>query len=427
MMMRLKHTVTLLPKMSRYYSASAGFLDWQAHIHGRPLESRSNYQGFGNASLQLVSRKSYPFNSIRCLSLTSALSNPIESQPTPSVDLPSLPTPAPSRPNVPSNLKWDVDTVADHVVRKLECTGALLNWADLNLIQKLLFPYTYSLMYYLDYMITVMPWWSAIMASNLAIRLVFTPVIIKHTAVSVRAYNLLPETQKFQHRINDALAAGNQQEVAIQRTKLKIFMEENDIKIKDRLWPILIQAPAFFSMFFLLRKLSDIPVSSMLTGGALWFSNLTAPDPLHILPVLTCISNFLLLEYGMPTKPAAMTPVMRWVLRGLSVGLFPIVYNFPTSVVIFWTTNNVLTLSTNLVLKMPKVRKKLGIPLSKDHDISLLPMSNQTFSGQVKNAVETSKASRTSQDIRRLDDIAFRKAGVGPLRKTYKEPPKKEA
>lgn len=328
---------------------------------------------------------------------------------------------------MPSNLKWDVDTLADHLVPKIEYTGAVLQWCDLNFIQKLMFPYTYSLMYYLDYMLAVMPWWSAIMATNIAIRLVFMPVIIKHTAVSVRAYNLLPETQKIQTTMNEALATGNQQEVAVQRAKLRLFMEENNIKIKDRLWPVLVQAPAFFSMFFLLRKLSNIPVTSMITGGALWFADLTAPDPLYILPLLTCVSNFLLIEYGMPTKPAAMTPVMRWALRGFSFALFPIVYNFPTSVVIFWTTNNVLTLTTNLLLKMTKVRKKLGIPISKDHDISILPMSNQTFKGQVKNAVDTSRSQRTTLDIRRLDDIAFRKAGVGPLRKTYKEPPKKEA
>lgn len=391
----------------------------------RLLISRSQLP-IRNTTFQLVNKCSST-RPIRCLSTTSVLATATSKPPVAEIQ-PPLPAPTPpSDISMPSNLKWDVDTLADHLVPKIEYTGAVLQWCDLNFIQKLMFPYTYSLMYYLDYMLAVMPWWSAIMATNIAIRLVFMPVIIKHTAVSVRAYNLLPETQKIQTKMNEALATGNQQEVAVQRAKLRLFMEENNIKIKDRLWPVLVQAPAFFSMFFLLRKLSNIPVTSMITGGALWFADLTAPDPLYILPLLTCVSNFLLIEYGMPTKPAAMTPVMRWALRGFSFALFPIVYNFPTSVVIFWTTNNVLTLTTNLLLKMTKVRKKLGIPISKDHDISILPMSNQTFKGQVKNAVDTSRSQRTTLDIRRLDDIAFRKAGVGPLRKTYKEPPKKEA
>lgn len=326
--------------------------------------------------------------------------------------------------SLPANIKWDTDAVVTKLAAKTEITGAIMPWSDLNFVQKLVFPYTYSIMYYVDYLLTIMPWWTAIIATNFAIRLVFLPVTIKHTKISVRAHNLMPETQKIQAKINAAMSAGNNYETAVQRTKLKQFFEDNDIKISDRFKPILIQAPAFFSMFFLMRKLSEIQVPSLTTGGALWFTDLTVADPYYILPVMTCLSNFLLFEYGMPSKPEAMSPVMRWGLRGLSVGLFPIVYSFPTSVVIFWTVNNLLTLSTNLILKLPKVRNRLGIPAHIVHDKGVLPLSNMSFKGQIKEAVDKSRASRSSQDIRRLDDIAFRKAGIGPLKKTYKEPPK---
>ena len=48
-------------------------------------------------------------------------------------------------------------------------------------------------------------------------------------------------------------------------------------------------------MFFGVRGMTDVPVQSMVTGGALWFVDLTTPDPLRLLPVMTCTSLFVYL------------------------------------------------------------------------------------------------------------------------------------
>lgn len=44
------------------------------------------------------------------------------------------------------------------------------------------------------------------------------------------------------------------------------------------------------STFLAIRGMAKLPVESMSTGGALWFTDLTVVDPFFILPVLATAS-----------------------------------------------------------------------------------------------------------------------------------------
>lgn len=54
----------------------------------------------------------------------------------------------------------------------------------------------------------------------------------------------------------------------------------------------LLQVPIFLSVFGGLRGMANLPVESWKTGGALWFPDLTVPDPLFIIPALSAASIF---------------------------------------------------------------------------------------------------------------------------------------
>lgn len=319
--------------------------------------------------------------------------------------------------------KWETAT---ETVKNLDITGAILPFSELNFVQMLFFPYTYAVMYYLDLLTQHLPWWLAIVGTTATIRLAFFPLVVKQNIIGIKLYNILPETQRIQVKVNEAMATGNGYEAAINKTKLKLLYDEHDVSVKKRLLPILFQAPMFMTTFFLLRRISYEPVEALLSGGAFWFTNLTVPDPFYILPIMTSVSMWALMEFGLEGSSgplSGMGPIGRWIMRGLPVGLFLIVYNFPAAVLLFWTTNNIFTLIYALVLKTKFAKRKLGIPNRLNHDPASLPLTNQTFRSQVKTAADSSRNTRTTLDIRRLDDIAFRKAGVGPLRKTYKSPP----
>ena len=57
-----------------------------------------------------------------------------------------------------------------------------------------------------------------------------------------------------------------------------------------------LQLPIFMSMFFGLRKMANLPVESLTTGGLLWFVDLTVTDNFYGLPLLTAATFWLTLE-----------------------------------------------------------------------------------------------------------------------------------
>jgi len=72
---------------------------------------------------------------------------------------------------------------------------------------------------------------------------------------------------------------------------------------------LLLQVPVFFSVFFGLRKMAYLPVESLTTGGILWFTDLTVPDPYYALPLMTMASLLATLEVWFNT---ILRYQMRW-------------------------------------------------------------------------------------------------------------------
>lgn len=58
------------------------------------------------------------------------------------------------------------------------------------------------------------------------------------------------------------------------------------------------QLPVFLSVFVGIRQMANLPVQSMTTGGAAWFTDLTIPDPYYALPLITMATFFITIEVG---------------------------------------------------------------------------------------------------------------------------------
>jgi YidC/Oxa1 family membrane protein insertase len=60
---------------------------------------------------------------------------------------------------------------------------------------------------------------------------------------------------------------------------------------------LFIQGPIFVSFFLAVRNMSE-KMPSFKTGGAYWFLDLSTPDSLYILPVLTALTFLITVEVG---------------------------------------------------------------------------------------------------------------------------------
>ena len=59
-----------------------------------------------------------------------------------------------------------------------------------------------------------------------------------------------------------------------------------------------VQIPIFISFFIGLRRMANLPIESMKTGGLLWFPDLTLSDPYFLLPILSSALMLLTIEVG---------------------------------------------------------------------------------------------------------------------------------
>ncbi|GAB6033380.1 hypothetical protein CHUAL_013143 [Chamberlinius hualienensis] len=271
-----------------------------------------------------------------------------------------------------------------------------------------------------------LPWWGAIVAGTLVVRICMFPLVILAQRNAAKMNNNLPQMQILQTRFSEARRNGDHFEAMKYGHELTTFMKEKEINpLKSMLVP-LAQAPVFISVFMGVRKMTNLPVMSMKAGGLYWFTDLTMSDPFYILPLLTCATLFVTLEIGaeggMRTDNMKM---MRYVLRALPIVIFPFMMNFPTALVWYWTVSNIFTLGQVAFLRIPAVREYFKISRLVHHDPGSLP-EKKSFRESLKESMANVKISREIQERARVDEIQFRKAGMGPIQKTYPFDPTKQ-
>ncbi|EPS65404.1 hypothetical protein M569_09370, partial [Genlisea aurea] len=218
-----------------------------------------------------------------------------------------------------------------------------------------------ALQYLIDYVhVTAgLDWWAAIAATTIFIRLIQLPVMIHQLKVTSKLTLLRPEMEKLQEEMQ------NSDLTTLERhAKVKALYNEHGVNPFTPLKGILISGPIFCSFFFAVRKMAE-GVPSFNGGGTLWFSDLTTPDSLYILPVLTALTFWITVELnsqeGMEGNPNASA--VKWVSRVFAVLTVPLTLTFPKAIFCYWVPTNLFSLAYGLVIKRPAVKKFLGVPI----------------------------------------------------------------
>ncbi len=102
--------------------------------------------------------------------------------------------------------------------------------------------------------------------------------------------------------------------------------------------PLLAQMPILMAMFYALQNIDY--------GGDpsfLWITNLSLPDPLYILPVLSALSTYVVQKQ---TSSASNSPQMQMQMKIMSVAM-PLFIgwiscSFAAGLVIYWIVNNIM-------------------------------------------------------------------------------------
>ena len=128
---------------------------------------------------------------------------------------------------------------------------------------------------------------------------------------------------------------------------MRIYREEK-VNPMGGCFPIMIQIPVFIALYWVL--LSSVEMRN--APWILWITDLSAKDPLYILPVIMTGTS-LLQTWLNPTPPDPMQAKMMWIMPLVFSVMF---FAFPAGLVMYWITNNILSIAQQWV-----INKRLGV------------------------------------------------------------------
>ncbi|KAK1279534.1 Mitochondrial inner membrane protein OXA1-like [Acorus gramineus] len=206
------------------------------------------------------------------------------------------------------------------------------------------FPPVAVLQYFIDgvHNLFGVNWWAAIALTTLFIRTATVPLIVNQLKSTMKLSEMRPE---------------------LEALKQNMDLSRHGVTPFTPLKGLLIQGPIFISFFLAISNMVQ-KVPSFKSGGTLWFTDLTTPDSLYILPVLTALTFLLTVELnmqdGMEGNPVAGK--MKNFSRILAVATVPFTMSFPKAIFCYWITSNFFSLCYGAAIKRPPVRKFLNLP-----------------------------------------------------------------
>jgi len=111
--------------------------------------------------------------------------------------------------------------------------------------------------------------------------------------------------------------------------------------------PILIQIPVFIALYYVLLESVELRHAPF----ALWWQDLTSPDPYYILPILMGLSMFL----QQKLNPAPMEQMQKNIMMIMPLVLTFLFLTFPQGLVLYWVVNNCLS-----ILQQWRINKTIG-------------------------------------------------------------------
>ena len=154
--------------------------------------------------------------------------------------------------------------------------------------------------------------------------------------LNASAYRSMAKMKALTPRLTDMRERYKDKPQLMQQEMMRIYREEKVNPLGGCL-PILVQMPFFIALYWVL--LSSVEMRNAPWIG--WIHDLSSPDPWFILPVLMMLSS-LLQVWLQPTPADPMQAKMMWMMPVIFGVMF---FFFPAGLVLYWLTNNVLSIA----------------------------------------------------------------------------------
>ncbi len=184
----------------------------------------------------------------------------------------------------------------------------------------------------------------AIIVFTIIIRIALLPLSIKQTKSTAKMGAIQPEMKKVQEKYkNDPQKS--QQEV------MKLY-KENGVNPMGGCLPMLVQMPILFALFAVFNNLD------MQGAGFLWMKDLTLPDPIYILPILSTVTTYFSSKLMQAPGDNAQSKQTSTMNTGMAIFMGIMSIKFKGALVLYWVINNILQVIQTLLINKSEIAKK---------------------------------------------------------------------
>jgi YidC/Oxa1 family membrane protein insertase len=209
---------------------------------------------------------------------------------------------------------------------------------ELGMLKPLVVPLLAALHWIHDHLVTNYGW--AIVLLTILIKLVLLPLTHRSTMSMRKMQELNPKVQairdRYRSKMRDKQGKPNLESQRKMNEEVMAVYKEAGVNPAGGCLPLLIQMPILFAFYRLLSTAVDLRNAPWL----LWIKDLSAADPYLALPIIMGISQLIQVRMG----PQAADPMQRRMFQIMPVAMTFFFLGVPSGLVLYWLTNNVLTI-----------------------------------------------------------------------------------
>jgi YidC/Oxa1 family membrane protein insertase len=175
----------------------------------------------------------------------------------------------------------------------------------------------------------------AVILLTICIKLIFWPLTQKSYKSMKGMQKLQPEMKKMREKYGNDKQKLNQEMMA--------FYKENKVNPLGGCLPMVIQIPVFFALYRVLLGSIELRHAPFM----LWITDLSARDPYYVTPLIMGVTMFI----QQKMQPTNMDPTQAKIMLMMPVVFTFMFLNFPSGLVLYWLTNNLLTILQQYLIR----------------------------------------------------------------------------
>ena len=193
-------------------------------------------------------------------------------------------------------------------------------------------------------------WGWAIIIVTVVFNLALLPTRFMMMKSSLKMMRIQPKVEALKKRY--AHLKMNDPKRAEMNTEMMTLYKTENVNMYGGCLPMLLQMPLFFAYYRVLLNAVELRQAHWF-----WLTDLSSPDPMHILPIIIIVSMFLV-QYITPSP--GMDPTQRRMMAIMMPVFFGfMLWHYASGLALYWGTGNIINLGIQVGINQSSIGKEM--------------------------------------------------------------------